>query len=819
MGYAKKSFLDDFELPEITHDTIKKELVKLGKTHQVQKVSSVQDMPLQDRLKYIYSEVTKILGRYKGFIRVIRSDQEYMKYIAKAIKVGVVSFDTETNNSLDPLTCKLMGLCLYIPNTKPVYVPINHCESGTEILLKDQVSFDCIIESFKMLKQANTKLIYHNGKFDMRVCHNTTGVWLPIYWDTMIAQQLLDENELAKLKNQYRVHVDPTIDSYNIEKLFTGLPYAWIDPDVFALYQAIDAYDTYKLYKRQLSLFETDDLSRLYKLFTDIEVPIVSVVSNMEDNGICMDTDFLSRLDAKYRVCMKEQLDKLNAILDEHRYDIRKYQDLGKLDSPVNLDSPQQLAIIIYKILGATPIEENGKSTDKQTLKQLDIPFTRALLDYKHYNTLITKFTEPLPEWISKKDGKLHANFNQMGKEENNVRTGRFSSSDPNLQQIPSHEKSMRMMFKASDGYCIVGGDYSQQEPRLLTHMCKDENLINTYQNKKDLYATIASFVFKKDYWECMEHWEDGSPNPQGKEVRSKAKSIVLGILYGMGAKLLASILKVSTKECRDILNEFYKMFPSVKQFTAQNEKDAYEKGYVEDYLGRRRHLPDASLNELEITAKKSVITDASVIPNMQKCDCELSITDDELTYLWNQKWQQFQQDNKRYDAKKEFKELAKKNDITVQDNGAFISKTLTQCTNARIQGGQASLTKKAMVSIFNDEEMQRLGFRILVPVHDELLGECPIENVEQVEKRLSYLMIEQAKPECSVPMKVDTYCVKHWYADEVSNTVKSEYMKMLKTSDDGTAYGAMCQKYTELSRETIRKMCDGNFDEKSQLI
>lgn len=349
--------------------------------------------------------------------------------------------------------------------------------------------------------------------------------------------------------------------------------------------------------------------------------------------------------------------------------------------------------------------------------------------------------------------------------------------------------------------------------------MCQDENLIRTYNDKKDLYATIASSVYKKTYWECMEHWEDKSPNPEGKAIRSKAKSIVLGILYGMGAKLLASILNISKDECVSILNEFYKMFPSVKEFTKANEESAKTLGYVEDYMGRRRHLPDASLSEIEVRAKKSVITNSDIMIDCNREDCKIDIPDEEAIRLWEIKWLEYC-NSKRYSAKKEYKELAKANGIDLYDNGAFISKTLTQCTNARIQGGAASLTKKAMVSIYTDKRMKELGFRILIPVHDELLGECPVENAEEVEKRLSELMIAAGKPECSVPMKVDTYVVKHWYADEVFNSVHSSYMKGISSGkSDSDLYNDICCKYSELSSEVIRQMCDGTFDVLSDSI
>ena len=429
--YSKSSFLEDFDLPEISHDTIKQQLVKVGKTHNVAKKKSLSNMPLEERLKFVESEVLKILGRYRGFVRVIRTEEEFDKYIDKAIAVDYLSFDTETDNSLDPLTCKIMGLCLYIPNTKPTYVPINHCKPGTDVLLENQVSEDYVKTQLQKIVDKNTKLVYHNGKFDIRVVRDTLGVTLPIWWDTMIAAQLLDENELAKLKYQYNAHINPTIGTYNIEKLFTGLPYAWIDPEVFALYAAIDAFDTSVLQKYQQEIFEQEGMSKLYNLFLNIEVPVVSITAQMEDDGICIDLDYLSKLDKKYKAKITECSDKLLEILKPYDSQIRYYQGIGRLDSPINFDSPPQLGIVLYDVLKTPVIEDMGRTTDKTTLKMLKTPFTEALLEYRHYSKLVSSFTEPLPTWVSKRDGKLHANFNQLGREENNVRTGRFSSSNP----------------------------------------------------------------------------------------------------------------------------------------------------------------------------------------------------------------------------------------------------------------------------------------------------------------------------------------------------------------------------------------------------
>lgn len=277
--------------------------------------------------------------------------------------------------------------------------------------------------------------------------------------------------------------------------------------------------------------------------------------------------------------------------------------------------------------------------------------------------------------------------------------------------------------------------------------------------------------------------------------------------------------LGVSLEEGKQILEEFFKMFPKIREFTQYNEECAKKIGYVEDYKGRRRHLDDALLPELEITGKKKIVTNADILFGCDRGDCQIEIPDDELTRLWEEKWQEFS-NSRRYSAKREFKELAKKNDIDVYDNGAFISKTMTQCTNARIQGSAASLTKKAMVAIANDELMKKYDFHLLIPVHDELLGECKAEYAEEAAQRLTELMINAAKPDCTVGMKCDAYIVKHWYADEVFAQIHDTYSQYVKngcTEED--AIKKIGEEYPELLIETIKQMCEGTFDVLSENV
>ena len=451
----KSSLFDDLffeDVKQATHQEVKKQLSKAGKV-RASKDSILSEIPISERLKRIEKAVNEVLGRYRGFVKCIHTEEEYFSFIDKANGVGYLTIDTETDNSLDPLTCKVMGLCLYIPNTRPVYVPINHTKVGTDILLENQISEETARKGLERISNSNTKCIYHNGKFDLRVVYNTLGMYMPIWWDTMIASQLLDENAVAKLKYQYHLHINPTVDTYNIETLFEGIPYAWVSPEVFALYSAIDSYDTYKLQQYQQKVFEEEGMERVYSVFRNVEMPVVTVTAKMEDYGIALDTEFLAKLDKKYRERSSFYLKRLLDTLEQNKTEIAYYQSIGKLDNPVNFDSPEQLKVLLYDVLKTKPSEENGRSTDKDTLKELNTPFTKAILEYRHFKKLIDSFTKPLPDWVSKKDGRIHANFNQMGREENNVRTGRFSSTSPNCQQLPSHDLTLRMAFKASDKY------------------------------------------------------------------------------------------------------------------------------------------------------------------------------------------------------------------------------------------------------------------------------------------------------------------------------------------------------------------------------
>jgi len=330
------------------------------------------------------------------------------------------------------------------------------------------------------------------------------------------------------------------------------------------------------------------------------------------------------------------------------------------------------------------------------------------------------------------------------------------------------------MLFKATDGYTMVGADFSQQEPRLLAHYSGDENMLQAYMNKQDLYATVASKVYNNDYWDNMEFRQDGTANPEGKKRRGFCKSIVLGIMYQRGAASVAEQIDQTVEEAQAIIDKFFDGFPKVKTWVDKTISDARKNGYVEDLWGRRRRLPDILLPKY--TIKYTTKQEECNINPFIGCNKDYS-EEDALIKKYREALSKCR-NRREYES---LKVQAAKENITLSDNSGFIAQAERQSVNARVQGGAATMSKKAMISVYRDTELKNLGFRLLLAVHDELIGECPKENAEKVADRLSYLMIESAKPECTCPMKCDATIEDCWYLTDFMEQVKSEFNKKVK--------------------------------------
>lgn len=508
-GLFGKSFDINIKKPktESLLAKIKNEPVSVQDTAKALKSKTIG---LDDRLALIKTKVLATLGKQTDNVIVIKDFASFTAYIDKAIKAGRIAIDTETNNSLDPVTCKIMGLCLYIPGEKQAYIPVNHIDNKTGERLGWQVTERQIKEQLQRIKDAGTRIVMHNGKFDYEVLHFTCNIDILPDWDTMIAARLLNENEPAGLKYQYTHYIDTTQEKYDIEELFANVEYAQVDPDIFALYSATDSLMTDKLYLRQKKIFDKKENQKLYWVFKNIEMKVLPVTASMEITGCAIDFKYAEKLDLKYKAKLKtiddeiaNDLKELDPIIEkwkltpeankktrtyvsakskrskekiEQRYpevdeDGNRYK-VGKakveqIDSPINMSSPTQLAILFYDILNVEPVsKKTPRATGEEELtaiadKYKNLKICQALLERRGLLKLITTYIEAIPELAKHwPDHRVRAHQNQLG-----TNTGRYSSggkigfnengktvrlSGCNTQNIPSGSPDIRLMFKAT---------------------------------------------------------------------------------------------------------------------------------------------------------------------------------------------------------------------------------------------------------------------------------------------------------------------------------------------------------------------------------
>lgn len=433
--------------------TVKKiSKAKENKTDSTKQIKS-KKLSFEDRLEIISQNVYRILGKYAERTLVIKTREQLHDYITDAIKNNVISIDTETNNSLDPITCTLAGPCIYTPGCKNAYIPINHRDYKTGQRFDWQLTEKDIYEEFERL--ADVPIIMHNGKFDYQVIKCTTHNKLKVYWDTMIASRIIDENEKsAGLKQQYISKIDSSIEKYSIDHLFEDVEYLDVPPELFALYAATDAFMTYELYKWQLEQLSKPENSNLLKLLLEVEMPVLEVAAEMELTGICIDSEYAQRLSNKYHKMLDKVTEEIGVQLDEYRDLInewRKTPDANfhpkskkpdkdglfkeqkskneQLKDPPELTSPTQFAILLYDVLKVpTADKKQPRGTGEDILKKIDNPLCALVLKQRGIDKLLGTYIDKLPKCVNEKTGRLHAHFNQLGTE-----TGRFSSSDPNL--------------------------------------------------------------------------------------------------------------------------------------------------------------------------------------------------------------------------------------------------------------------------------------------------------------------------------------------------------------------------------------------------
>jgi DNA polymerase-1 len=468
-------------------------------------------------------------------------------------------FDTETT-SLDYFALDIVGLSFSFKETEAYYVP---CPADLDGAMQ-------IINKLKPLLEDTTKLkIGQNVKFDMHVLHKYgVNVSLPIY-DTMLAHYLAEpdlKHGMDYLSETYLGYTPVHIDELIGKKGKGQGTMRDVELEKIAAYAAEDADITYQL-RRAIAPMVAD--RELDSVLNDIEHPLVCVLASIESAGVKVDEDFLR----EYSTVLGKDLESLQT----------QIHDLAGLK--FNIDSPKQMGEVLFKHLHIPQdkVTATGQaSTSEAVLSKLagEYPIVSLILDYREIAKLKSTYVDSLPLLVNKTTGRIHTTFNQTI-----AATGRLSSINPNLQNIPVRTERGKQMRKAfiprDENHVLLSADYSQIELRLVAEMSGDKGMTEAFQNKLDIHTATAAKVYNVPYGEVT------------KEMRYKAKSVNFGIIYGQGAFGLAENLGISRSEAKSIIDNYFIQFPGIKEYMSYNIDFARKNGYVKTMMGRRRYLKD----------------------------------------------------------------------------------------------------------------------------------------------------------------------------------------------------------------------------------
>ncbi|MBR1667346.1 MAG: DNA polymerase I [Bacteroidaceae bacterium] len=497
--------------------------------------------------------------------QLIDSEEKIEKLVAKILTFDFVSLDTETT-SVDAVSAKLVGLSFSVKEGEAFYVPVPQHEKWEgddfEKALRIVNKFRCVYEEPRILK------IGQNIKYDMMVLANY-GIHLEgQFFDTMIAHYILAPelrhgmDYLAEVYLKYRtIHIDALIGSGKKQRSMSEL-----DPKDVYEYAAEDADVTLKL----KNLLEKELHEKgLWKLFAEVEMPLVPVLARMEMNGARIDEASLAETSKVFT----ERMDAIE----------REIREVA--GAALNISSPKQIGELLFDQLKIDSHPKKTKTgqyvTDEATLLTLKSkhPIVEKILDYRGYKKLLSTYIDTLPKLVNPRTGHIHTSYNQAV-----TATGRLSSSNPNLQNIPIRDengKEVRKAFIPDEGELFFSADYSQIELRLMAHLSQDPNMVADFNSGHDIHQATAAKIFKVPLQEVT------------SDMRRKAKTANFGIIYGISAFGLAERMEVSRGEARQLIDDYFATYPGVKQYMDKSIEKARQMGYTETLLGRRCQLPD----------------------------------------------------------------------------------------------------------------------------------------------------------------------------------------------------------------------------------
>ena len=487
------------------------------------------------------------------------------EWLAKLEAAELFAFDTETT-SLDYMVAEVVGVSFAVEPGAAAYVPLAHDYPGAP----DQLSRDAVLEALKpLLEDAETAKVGQHLKYDANVLANHGITLRGIHDDTMLESYILDaagsrhdlDTLALKYLGQRTIHFEDIAGKGAKQLTFNQVPIEQAAP-----YAAEDAEVTLRLHQMlSEKLNQAPSLSTLYR---ELEMPLVPVLSRIERNGALVCRDTL----AAHSQELGERILSLEA----------KAHDLA--GGPFNLGSPKQLGEILFNQLELPVLRKTPKgapSTAEDVLAELalDYPLPAVLMEYRGLSKLKSTYTDKLPEMIDARTGRVHTSYHQAV-----TATGRLSSSDPNLQNIPirtEEGRRIRQAFIAAPGCKIVAADYSQIELRIMAHLSQDEGLLKAFANELDVHSATAAEVFGVEIGEVS------------GDQRRKAKAINFGLIYGMSAFGLAKQLGLGRNEAQEYIDLYFARYPGVADYMARTRELAHDTGYVETLKGRRLYLPE----------------------------------------------------------------------------------------------------------------------------------------------------------------------------------------------------------------------------------
>ncbi|UUT19768.1 DNA polymerase I [Pseudomonas sp. T8] len=577
--------LDDLHLGEPDRDKLlelysllefKSWLDELQRDAKRLELSVAASEPVADLLTQVEIEVPVVVeAQYETILDQARFDI----WLEKLKNAKLFAFDTETTG-IDAQQAQLVGLSFAVQANEAAYIPLTH----SYIDVPEQLDRDTVLRALKpILEDPNKLKVGQHAKFDMNILANCTiggdqanGITVRgVAFDTMLESYVLNStatrHDMDSLAEKYLGHT--TVSFQDIAgKGAKQLTFDQIALEQAGPYAAEDADVTLRLH--QVLHEKLAAIPSLASVLSDIEMPVVPVLARIERQGALVDADLL-------RVQSIELGDKM-VELEREAFEIAGEE--------FNLGSPKQLGVILYDKLGLPVLKKTAKgqpSTAEEVLAKLaedDYPLPKVLMQYRSMSKLKSTYTDRLPEQINPRTGRIHTSYHQAV-----ASTGRLSSSDPNLQNIPvrtAEGRRIRQAFIAPPGYKLLAADYSQIELRIMAHLSRDEGLLNAFRNNLDVHTATAAEVFKVELKDVS------------SDQRRSAKAINFGLIYGMGAQKLGKDIGVDTKTAKAYIDTYFARYPGVREYMDRTRAQAAEQGYVETLFGRRLYLPEINSNK-----------------------------------------------------------------------------------------------------------------------------------------------------------------------------------------------------------------------------